>query len=32
MIDKYKLLEELGEGGFGVVYMAEQNVTTIHQH
>ncbi len=24
VIDKYKLLETLGEGGFGVVYMAEQ--------
>ena len=24
MIDKYKLLQEIGEGGFGVVYMAEQ--------
>ncbi|MHC4561002.1 MAG: serine/threonine protein kinase, partial [Planctomycetota bacterium] len=23
-IDKYKLLEQIGEGGFGVVYMAEQ--------
>ena len=24
VIDKYKLLEQLGEGGFGTVYMAEQ--------
>ncbi len=24
VIDKYKLLEQIGEGGFGVVYMAEQ--------
>ncbi|HEV3343692.1 MAG TPA: protein kinase [Pirellulales bacterium] len=26
MIGPYKLLEEIGEGGFGVVYMAEQTV------
>ena len=24
VIDRYKLLQEIGEGGFGVVYMAEQ--------
>ena len=24
VIDRYKLLEQIGEGGFGVVYMAEQ--------
>src|SRR5688572_12536269 len=24
VIDRYKLLEHIGEGGFGVVYMAEQ--------
>src|SRR5262249_28242474 len=24
VIDQYKLLEQIGEGGFGVVYMAEQ--------
>ena len=24
LIDRYKLLEKIGEGGFGVVYMAEQ--------
>ena len=23
VIDRYKLLQEIGEGGFGVVYMAE---------
>lgn len=25
MVDRYKLLEVIGEGGFGVVYMAQQN-------
>ena len=24
IIDRYKLLQKIGEGGFGVVYMAEQ--------
>jgi hypothetical protein len=26
MIDRYKLLEQIGEGGFGVVFMAEQDL------
>ncbi|MCA9179725.1 MAG: serine/threonine protein kinase [Planctomycetales bacterium] len=25
MVDRYKLLQKIGEGGFGVVYMAQQN-------
>jgi serine/threonine protein kinase/tetratricopeptide (TPR) repeat protein len=29
-IDKYKLLEQIGEGGYGVVFMAEQQ-TPVHR-
>ena len=31
IIDRYKLLQRIGEGGFGVVYMAEQEVPLRRQ-
>ena len=30
-IDKYKLLQKIGEGGFGVVYMAEQQEPVVRR-
>src|SRR2546421_700081 len=31
MIGRYKLLEQIGEGGFGVVYMAEQQEPVVRK-
>ena len=31
VVDRYKLLEQIGEGGFGVVYMAEQQAPVRRQ-
>jgi len=31
-IGRYKLLQQIGEGGCGVVYMAEMDLTYLHPH
>ena len=30
VIDRYTLVEEIGEGGFGTVWLAEQKLSLIH--